>query len=245
MPLEMLSTVPTSVRAIASSQEWLKKLTSGRPEIGIRLVSVSYPEMRGAWARVCEHDDSEFPIFFFHCALELPAVWQRMPKTPTKGLQARVSDAAAAADALAALLDAHQDEIDFHRGSHLTFHHVMVRARTIHSELAGKVAPPSDWSYAMLDHARNPPPTLSDFLRSLGAELRPLRTSSQSVIRPTKVGDTNAERTFMVRSLSTFLNSAFGDPLFDVVATTVNTILDAKDDLLDANHARKLAFDLL
>jgi hypothetical protein len=57
----------------------------------------------------------------------------------------------------------------------------------------------------------------------------------------------NAERTYMVRSLADFLNStsALGDPCFDVVAVTVNSILDAKDDLLDANHARKLAFDLL
>jgi hypothetical protein len=244
MPLEMHSSVPASVRAIVSSQELLTKLTSGRPEIGIRLVSVLYPDMRNVWARVCEHSDPDFPMFFFHAAAELPAVWQRMPKTATTELRENVSQTAAAADALAALLDAHQGEIDFHRGSQLTFQDVMVRARTIRAELAGEAPPPSPWSYAMRELHRLPPPTLSEFLRALGAELRPIRASSRSAIRPTKVGAGSAERTFMAKSLAAFLNSAFGDPCFDVVATTVNTILDAKDVFLDASHARKLLVGL-
>lgn len=131
MRLHMHDTVPAGVRELASSAEWLEKLTSGRPEVGMRIVSASYPEMRDVWARVCEHQDPDVPTLFFHAVLELPARWERLPKTGTKVYQANVATVAAAAETLADLLDRHQSEIDFARGSRLTFHHVQVRARTI------------------------------------------------------------------------------------------------------------------
>ena len=134
MSLAMLDTVPAAVRELACSREWLDKLTSGHPEMGVRLVSISYPDMRGAWARVCEHADPEFPTFFFHFALELPARWEGLPKAGRKRYQANVAAIAAATETLAGLLERHQAEIDFVRGSHLTFHHVEVRARTIRQE---------------------------------------------------------------------------------------------------------------
>ena len=244
MSVEMHSTVPDGVRSIISSPELLSNITAGYPEVGIRLVSISYPDMHNAWACVCQHTDVEFPGFFFHCAAELPSRWRNVSKTPTKRLQRAIAKIAMAADALAFQLETHRDDAAFHRGSPLTFHHVMVRARTIRAELAGDAPPPDRWLYALRDLERHPHPDIPEFLRGLAAELRPLRMSSRSVLRPTKVGDKNAERTFMVRSLSAFLNSTLGNPKFDVVAVTVNTILDAKDDLLDANHARKLALDL-
>ena len=207
--------------------------------MGVRLVSISYPDMRGAWARVCEHADPEFPTFFFHFALELPARWEGLPKAGRKRYQANVAAIAAATETLAGLLERHQAEIDFVRGSHLTFHHVEVRARTIRQELAGETAPPDPWSYALKDNFRQHP-ALPEFLRALAQELRPLRVPRDTVIRPTKAADENAARTFMVRSLSVFLQDCFGSPLFGVVATTVNTLIDDASNPLDANHAAKL-----
>ena len=72
----MLDTVPAEVSELACSQVQLDKLTSGHPEMGVRLVSASYPDMRDVWARVCEHKNPEFPTFFFHFVLELPARWE-------------------------------------------------------------------------------------------------------------------------------------------------------------------------
>lgn len=244
MPLELHSTVPNSVRSIILSTDSLNRLTAECREIGIRLVSTSYPDMRSVWESVRLHEDAEFPGFFFHCAVELPTRWQRMSKMPTKALQHAVSEIAAAAEALAHLLETHQDEITFHRGSPLTFHDAMLRARTIRAEVAGDAEPPRPGSYAGQEHYRLPPPTPADFVLALAAELRPSRTPPQAFIRPTKVGDKNAERTFMVRALWHFLNSAFGNPSVEVVAVTVNTILDASDDLLDADYVRKLVFNL-
>ena len=244
MSIEMHSTVPDCVRSIISTPEALNRGTAGCPEIGIRLVSTSYPDMHSVWARVRQHKDAEFPCVFFWLAAGLPARWRSTPKTPTKALQHTVSEIAAAAEELAALVETHEKEIAFSGGG-VAFHRVMVRARTIRAELVGEAERPDPMSYVCAELARPPQPTLPDFLLALAAELRPLRPPAQLAIRPTKVADKNAERTFMVRSLSDFLNTTLGDPSFDVVAVTVNTVLDAKDDLLDANHARKLAVDLL
>ena len=243
MRLHMHDTVPAGVRELASSAEWLEKLTSGRPEVGMRIVSASYPEMRDVWARVCEHQDPDVPTLFFHAVLELPARWERLPKTGTKVYQANVATVAAAAETLADLLDRHQSEIDFARGSRLTFHHVQVRARTIRQELVGKSRPPDGWLYALGESAQ-PLPTLPDFIRALAQELRPLREPRETLIRPTRIAGENAARTFMVRSLAVFLRDCFGSPLFAVVAGTVNTVLDDPTNPLDANHAAKLAADL-
>jgi len=131
MPLVMLDTVPAGVRELATSQQWLEKLTAGHPQLGIRLVSTAYPDMRDAWARVCEHADPEVPTFFFHVALELSATWKLLPKAGRKRYQANVARIAAAAEDVAGLLERHEAEIHFVRGSRLTFHHVAVRARTI------------------------------------------------------------------------------------------------------------------
>lgn len=239
----MHRTVPERVRSIMSSPELLNNLTAGHPDVGIRLVSTSYPDMRNVWARVGRHKDVEFPALFFSWAVELPANWQFMLKLPTtKPLLRTVAKIATAAENLAALLETHKREIAF-SGGRVAFHRVMVRARTIRAELAGEGGEPDGWSYAAAELTAPPQPTLPDFLRALAAELRPRHAPSNLVIRPTKVKDKNAERTFMVKSLATFFNypGAFGAPSFGVVAATVNTILDAKDDLLDANHARKLA----
>jgi len=243
MSLVMLDTVPAKVRELASSQEWLEKLTSGHPEVGVRLVSTSYPDMREAWARVCEHSDPEFPTFFFHAALELWARWERLPKAGKKQCQATVAKIASAAKKLASLLERHGSEIDFVRGSRLTFHHVAVRARTIQQERGGVLPPPGPWEYALKDSVIEAP-GLPEFLRALAHELRPPRVPRDTAIRPTKAAGASAGRTFMVRSLSVFLHDAFGSPRFDVVAATVNTLMDDAANPLDANHAGKLASDL-
>jgi hypothetical protein len=191
----------------------------------------------------------EFPALFFLWAVELPATWRSMPKTPTKALQRAISEIAMAAEELAAQLETHQKEIAFHGGSQ-AFHRVMVRARTIRAELAEEVGAPDPWSYNAPELwapelLRHPHPTVHDFLHALAAERRAMHPSSEFVTRPTKVADKNAERTFMVRALAALFIREFGDASIDVVVTTVNTILDAKDDLLDASHARKLLVGLL
>ena len=81
--------------------------------------------MRDTWARVCEHPDPEFPTFYFHFALELNA---QVPKIGRKQYQASVAAIATAAEELAGLLERHEHDIDFARGSRLSFHHVHVRA---------------------------------------------------------------------------------------------------------------------
>jgi hypothetical protein len=238
MQLAMLDTVPAEVSELACSQGQLDKLTSGHPEMGVRLVSACYPDMRD----VCEHKDPEFPTFFFHFVLELPARWERLPKAGTKQYQADVEAIAAASESLAELLERHQQEIDFARGSPLTFHHVEVRSRTIRQELAGEVAAPDGWSYAGLDNATGPPPALPDFLRALAQELRPLRVPRDTIIRPTRVAGETAERTFMVRSLiGVFSYIKHSEPSFGVVATTINTLTDEEFNPVDANHAAKLS----
>ena len=206
-------------------------------------MSTSYPDMRDAWARVCEHSDPEVPTFFFHFALDLPAMWERCPRPGKKAYQATVAGIAAAAEELAGLLQLHEPEITFARGSRLTFQHVAVRARTIEQERAGKATAPGPWTYALGDEGREPS-ALSNFLNALAQELRPPHTPRETAIRPRKVAAATAARTYMVRSLSVFLHGAFGSPLFDVVAATVNTIMDDAITPLDAKHARKLASDL-
>jgi hypothetical protein len=119
----------------------------------------------------------------------------------------------------------------------------MVRAETIYSELAGKIGPPVGWQFGMTEAQRSPRLSISAFLLALGAELRP--TPSKAVrVRPTKIADKNAQRTFMVRSLAFLFQGGLGDPCIDVVVPTINTILDSKDGGLDVNHARKLIEDL-
>jgi hypothetical protein len=243
MSLVMLDTVPAGVRELASSRQWLEKLTTGHPEVGIRLVSASYPDMRPAWARLCEHGDPEVPTFFFHFALELPAMWDRLPKAGRKQYQASIAGIAAAAEELAKSLQLLESEITFSRGSRLTFHHVAVRARTIEQERAGQVTAPGPWEYALGDEGREAS-ALSNFLNALAHELRPPHTPRETAIRPRRAAAATAARTYMVRSLAVFLHGAYGSPLFDVVAATVNTIMDDAVTSLDANHALKLASGL-
>lgn len=237
MPGQVLNTVPRRVREIASSCESLEKLTGGRPEIGIRLVS--YEEMRTTWASICGANVPDLPEMFFHFALELSPIWQKMPKVTDAVLRANIADIAATADNLAASIEAHKDEIHFHRGSRLTLDRVLVRAKSIRD---GKDPAWDGWIPEAKDKFGDTYPGVAEFMRALAAELRPSQISTQAELRPTKVSDRNAERTYMVRSLSHFLKSVLDNPRFDLVANTVNTILDESD--LDANHARKLASDL-
>lgn len=238
MPLEILSTVPATVRAIASSAEALDELTEGDPELGQRLVT--YPDMAATWAILAQHNDPELPALYFMAAAELPTRWRKMPKTRSAKLRRDVVALAGMADRLAKSLDKLDGEITFHRGWPLTFHHVMVRSRSIKREIIDKSATPDPWSYALRADDHGAYPILSDFVRALGAELRPSGVPRNARIRPTKVLDRNVERTFMVRSLSVFLHGAFGNPRVDLVTPTVNTVLDERTNPLDENHARKL-----
>ena len=240
MPLAILSCVPQSVRSILSSDELLNSLSGGHPDIGVRLVS--HEDMRDTWTALADCDDHEAAPLFFHAALELSENWRKMPKASSAVLRANVEDIAVLAEKLAAALQAHEDEIRFHRGR-LCFHDVLVRARTITDELAGKASPPNGWLYSAIDKFSHPLPAIPEFLRALAAELRP-DDRSKVTVRPTKVSEASAERTYMVRDLSRFLNMALGSPRFDLVASTVNTILNDADARLDASHARKLASDL-
>lgn len=247
---QILSTVPADVRAIAEDRARLEKQDPAYPAIALRLVS--YRDMNGTWALVSQHKRPDLPTIFFDLVLRLRTKWQNQPKAPTRELEANVERIASLASALAAALAAHDAEIDLILGQPLTFHHVMVGAREIRNEAMHGSQPRRGLTYALRNHLRpvhdrlrDPYPTLPEFLESLAAELRPSRVSGALAIRPTRVADHNAERTWLVRWMTVFFQSRFGEPRFDLVAATVNTLLDDPDCRLDASHARKLAPDLL
>ena len=76
-------------------------------------------------------------------------------------------------------------------------------------------------------------------LRKYAADMAHAPNWDHHAAIPTRVGATNAERTFFVRSLAKFFVDNTGDARIAIVAPTVSTILDLPNPI-DVNHAEKL-----
>ena len=88
------------------------------------------------------------------------------------------------------------------------------------------------------------PTPVDVLLREFARVLRGTPAFLTDVLRPTKPNDPNAYRTFLVKALTHFFLSRVKRPKADLVARTVNAMLD-QDSPINAKYVSKLTADHL
>lgn len=213
---------------------------------------VTRDEMFPVWEGLPRNRDRSLPFHFLVACRDALAAWERMPRAPDKEIEQSLDKLAAVADSLADDLDRHADEIRFCRISLFAANH-----------LAGiSEAQRNPGRFYRVDAENSSPlplhrfPSLYDKDNVVGPVLIQalLREMAQRFrahddgwgrhpLRPTKIRDENAERTFLAKCVVHFLRSNGGKPRWDWVARSVATMTDS--DAFDGDHARKLANKVL
>jgi hypothetical protein len=193
------------------------------------------------WLTAKSVQDKDLPLDFLVKAHVLPHFWESMSKTPTKQAMRDIKEMEDGARQLASQLREHEAEVRLLCGfgnSLLSLIAEIDRRKELEIP-AEQLMKQNNVTYLLTGERLIP--DLADVLEELAEKLARAKLGAVVYRRPTKPNDANAERTYCVQYLAQFFKECTGEIPRDVIARTVNEILDIGGTTpLDAQHVGKL-----